>query len=184
MKIWKISLYALILTALFSTVSFAKVVKGSSYYTKANIWYENPLRIFSTNYHVGEMLPVGTKVSILKINKKMIMFKDDDGTKYVIYYMQKYNGSDMNRYLDFYFSETNVLESEEYNAFSEGEKANIKHGILTEGMSKDAVLMAYGIPPSHRTSSTDAPVWTYWVNRFDTTILNFGEDGKIQTIIL
>ena len=184
MKALKICLYAFMLTTMCACVSSTQIAKSTSYYTKANIWYENAARIFSTNYHVGCILPVGTKINILRANKELIVFRDERGATYTIYYMAKFNGANVQSYLDFYFSEENVLQSAEYKAFTEEEKANIAQGSLKEGMSKAASLMAYGIPPSHRTPSTDAPVWTYWVNRFDTTVVTFGSDDTITKIVL
>jgi len=42
----------------------------------------------------------------------------------------------------------------------------IKTGSLCVGMSKAAVVVAYGYPPEHVTPSLDNDVWTYWMDRF------------------
>jgi len=50
-----------------------------------------------------------------------------------------------------------------YSKFNGEEKENIKKGTIAEGMSKEAVLMAYGYPPSHRTAALASDEWAYWI---------------------
>ena len=45
----------------------AEEVSGKTFYTTANIWYERPVLIESTNYHKGTVLPIGTKVKIKEV---------------------------------------------------------------------------------------------------------------------
>jgi len=182
MRAIKSGIFILTLMALFTTVSMAKVRSGNTYYTRANIWYENPSKIRSTNYHVGTILPVGSKVDILIINNPWIRFRDEQGITYTIYYKSKFSGRNIREYLDFYFSEKNILETQKYKNFSQEEKENIAWGTVVEGMSKAAVLMAYGIPPKHRTPSTDLKSWTYWINRVKTTVVRFDANDTVAVI--
>jgi hypothetical protein len=66
-----------------------------------------------------------------------------------------------------------------YQRFSEKEKRNIKLGEIEVGMSKDAVLMAYGYPPAHRTPSLESDQWVYWLNRFVNRPVVF-RDGRVS----
>ncbi len=181
MKMVKSMVLILMLATLFTTVSSAAVMAGSSYYTKVNIWYETPERIPSTNYHVGSILPVGTKVDLLKVSDGKVVFRDSNGTTYTIEYLAKFTGP-VAGYLDKFFSAENVLKSEAYKKMSDKDKENIAAGNIIEGMSKEAVLMAYGNPPTHRTPSTSNNRWTYWVNRFKTMVVVFGADDMVSMI--
>ena len=149
-----------------------------AYYTKVNIWYEKPEKILSTNYHKGSMIPVGSEVRVLKSNSKKIEFMDDKGTKFRIKLVKDYTNLEEQQFFDRYFSKENILNGDQYHSFSNMEKENIKTGTLREGMSKEAVLVAYGYPPTHRTPSTDYDSWVYWKSRMGNFTAMF-KDGKL-----
>ncbi len=50
-------------------------------------------------------------------------------------------------------------------------------GSLEIGMSKKAVMLAYGIPPAKETFSTDSQVWTYWTSRTAKNKILFDDDN-------
>ena len=182
MRTRRITAFIIVLTTLFSVASWGAVEAGSSYFTKVNFWYENPLKMPSTNYHVGSILPIGTKVDVLKITDKLIVFRDQKGIVYNIQYIAKYSGPSQKDYLDACFSKEDVLKSKIYKNLSKEEKANITAGTIAEGMSKTAVLMAYGNPPTHKTPSTEKSPWTYWQNRFRTMVVTFGAEDTVTLI--
>lgn len=153
--------------------------ESGPYYTKLNIWYEKPQKILSTNYHKGTIIPAGSEVEIVKRGRKKIQFKTaKDDMEFTLHLVKKYTDLEPSEFFDRYFSLKNVLSSKEYQAFSSQEKTNVQNGIIEEGMSKQAVLMSYGYPPSHQTPSTESSNWTYWVSRFDTLVAFF-KDGKL-----
>ena len=55
-----------------------RVMEGKMCFTQTNIWYEDPQKIYSTNYHVGTIIPVGTKVQIVRLKGDRIQFKSFD----------------------------------------------------------------------------------------------------------
>jgi hypothetical protein len=65
--------------------------------------------------------------------------------------------------------------------FSDQERDLILRGEAGVGMSREAVIMALGYPPSHKTPSLEGEVWTYWRNRFSTFVVEFG-NGKVVRI--
>lgn len=75
-----------------------------------------------------------------------------------------------------------MADGGKFSKFSKDEQEQIRLGTIKKGMSKDAVIMAYGYPPTIRTPTTDASSWTYWKNRWVTRIIRFGEDGKVSDI--
>ena len=168
--------------AALPAVNFAEEAAGT-YYTKFNIWYEKPEKIMSTNYHKGLIIPVGSEVEIRKRNRKEIRFYEKrSGTEFRIKLHDKYTPLDEAQFFDRYFSKENVLDSAKYKSFTDMEKENIGAGTLHEGMSKDAVLMAYGYPPTHRTPSTNGDAWTYWRSRVVYFMIQF-KDGKLDRIM-
>jgi hypothetical protein len=179
-------LIIVLITSLFwiSSAHAGREVSGKTFYTKANIWYEKPEKIFSTNYHSGAILPVGTKVLVKKVRKKEIKFVDDIGETYIIIFLKKYSSPKMNvwDYFDQYFSLENPMKKGgPFEKFTKEEQENINMGIIEEGMSKAAVLMSYGYPPSHRTRSIKSAQWIYWENRFRSKRVIF-KDGKVLSI--
>lgn len=165
---------ALLLAASFSLPAFAA---SGKYYTKVNIWYEKPDEILTTNYHKGVMIPLGTEVEVIKSSKKKIEFQSG-GTVYKIELVKKFADLNEQQLFDRYFSKDNVLKSGEYSSLSSQEKAAVKAGTIEVGMSKPAVLLAYGYPPTHRTPTTEQDTWTYWKSRLGNFLVQF-KDGKV-----
>jgi len=62
--------------------------------------------------------------------------------------------------------------------FSDAEKWAIRKGVLVSGMSKEAVVVSYGYPPSHRTPSLSADTWNYWASRMGRFLVTFDSSGK------
>jgi len=88
-----------------------KDVAEKTFYTIANIWYERPEKIYSTNYHKGTILPVGTKVRIKKVSSKEIAFSSDSGIDFRILYVKKHSpGVSVWDHFDRYFSEKDPMD--------------------------------------------------------------------------
>lgn len=49
-------------------------------------------------------------------------------------------------------------------------------------LSKKGVKMALGYPAKHRTPSLDDNTWTYWRDRYRTTVIIFNSKGKVKEI--
>lgn len=177
-----ISVFLVGLGALIGMAS-ALAQEGGGLYTQVNIWYEKPMKIPSTNYHVGAMLPVGTKVTLDNIEDDEIKFTDTNGASYRIQVVIKHNNVPGPALKDKLFgSENPMAEGGKFSKFSKEEQEQIRFGSIKTGMSKDAVIMAYGYPPTIRTPTLDVPSWTYWKNRFVTRIIRFDESGKAVEI--
>jgi len=147
---------------------YAAGPEGETYYTKANIWYEDAVKPIMVNYHKGSMIPVGTKVKIDAFKKNEIKFTTESGVTLVFVNAGKYSTIGLQELFVRYFSKENVLAGwgGAFAQFSGKERENIKDGKIDKGMSKEAVAMAYGYPPSHRTPSLSSDEWAYWDSRF------------------
>jgi hypothetical protein len=91
-------------------------------------------------------------------------------------------GTVIQDYFKQYFSEENPLgEGGPFQNISADEQTNIKKGKIAVGMSKAAVLMAYGYPPGHKTPSLEGDEWIYWKDRFVNEPVYF-KDNKVSQI--
>ncbi len=176
------SIFLLTLGALFlSSAAFADdALEGKELYSQVNIWYEKPTKILSTNYHVGGVLPVGTKIKVVEASKKALTFTDSSDAKYRIICELKHNNVPCNDLALLWFGETDPMaKGGKFEKFTKEEQEFVRAGYVREGMSRDAVLMAYGYPPTIRTTSLDQAIWTYWKNRWVTEIARFDDKGKV-----
>lgn len=168
------------------SLSFAAGFSGKTYYTKVNIWYERPNHILSTNYHRGNILPIGTKVKIHSIKDRKIQFTPEgSGQLFTIINHKKTSILNTDQLFNRYFSLKQIqLSAGDYNQASAADIENIKKGIITIGMSKKAVIMAYGYPPTHKTPLLSSDAWRYWYARMHKVNVFFKNDKvfKIETI--
>ena len=180
-KIKKLVLFmtVMILVAMLGiTTAYAKSPKGKIFYTTANMWYEHDKNFLSTNFHLGHMIPAGTKVRILRYGGGKIGFKEEaNGRRYTYIHARKHSRIKLKELFNRYFSEKNVMTSSgAFSKFTKEETKNIKDGIIAPGMSKDAVLMAYGYPPTHKTRDLSSDLWTYWKDRAGKLLVHFEND--------
>ncbi len=154
-------------------------------YTAYNIWkIRKPFLRRCINYKYGnDIIPAGTEVRKAKIEDDVsgtstISFVTvKDNHKYNIYFKYKWHpGKTIEDYKNYMFT-TKTFE-ELTAGMSEDEINAIKNGIVINGMSKKAVLVNYGYPPEHRTSSLDRDRWIYWRNKMQSFAVCFDENGR------
>lgn len=143
-------------------------------YTAYNLWFEKADHLYSTGYHVGAIIPAGTQVTNVSIDKvrntNWITFRrQPGGDNYKIEFVEKHHpGLTAGRFCARLFTPESLGALTE--GFSEGEMQAVKTGQLQVGMSKKAVLVTYGYPPEIRTPLLAANTWTFWENRFNSTL--------------
>ena len=157
---------------------------GKEFYTAVNMWYEDPGAIMSTNYHEGAILPAGAKVLIRQVTYDSIYFEDvETSAEYRLVHVKRHSVLPMEEYFYRQFSEANPMgDNGTFEAFTDKEQENIKNGKIEKGMSREAVLMAYGYPPSHETPALETSTWIYWTNRWDTVEVKF-EEERVNKVI-
>jgi hypothetical protein len=168
------------MTFTFSSL-YADDLSGKTYYTKTNIWYEKPHDISSTNYHRGSILPIGSKVKINSIKNKKIHFTPDGSSKMftIINETQRSMMSTEELFNRYFSVEAVQVGSGDYQA-TDAEREHIKNGTIAIGMSKKAVLMAYGYPPAHKTPLLTSDVWHYWYTIPQQVIVHFKDDKIVK----
>jgi hypothetical protein len=179
---YSISLILLVVLTLTSPPLYADNFSGKAYYTKTNVWYENPNKILSTNYHRGAILPIGTKVIIHSIKGEKIQFTPDGSAQmFTIINDRKTSTISTDELFNRYFSvEAVQAGAGDYYQATEADRENIKKGIITLGMSRKAVLMAYGYPPTHKTPLLTSDIWHYWYARPSEVNVYFKDDKVFQ----
>lgn len=159
-------------------------------YTSHNIWLWPSYNIKCINYKgAPTKIVAGTEVTNVQIqsdvyssnerNTERISFKlADSGKKYTISFVQRYHPK--KTIIDYM---ENMFTAKTFDELTEGmsvsEKTAIRQGIIVDGMSKEAVLVSYGPPPEHVTSSLDNKKWKYWIDKRKTKLVHF--NGKNKT---
>lgn len=163
-----------------------KDVEEKAFYTRVNIFYEKARRIASTNFHKGKLLPAGSTVTIVFAEGREIEFRDSAGGTYILVLMKKHSmeGMSLRAYFDQHFSVEDPLRKDgPYGKFTDTERWNIKNGTIEKGMSRTAVLAAYGYPPSHETPSLEDDKWTYWVESLRKPVNVYFRDERVYRIV-
>ena len=154
---------------------------GSSYYLKTNLHADSSRRqLYSTNYLMATLLPVGSEVSIDSVSGKKIQFTMVATAQSFTYTRDKHLQESFVSNLERYFGATD--ESGAVSSMSAEDQAGIKAGKAMVGMTRDGVTLAIGYPPDHATPSLDSPVWKYWKNRWITRNVNFNEDWIVTSV--
>jgi len=166
---------AAILAAILA-LGAAKAAVAGPLYTAYNIWFESPLKVYSTNYQKGNILPAGSEVKDVKRSSKALEFTDVKlNLKFTFEFVEKHHpGLKGEQWID------RFLTPRDFAALSEGltaaEIKAIKAGQVQAGMSKKAVLLAAGYPPEIATASPQLDIWKYWRDRFRNYLVRFSGD--------
>jgi uncharacterized protein YceK len=144
----------------------------ASMFTQVSIWVDKN-RVYGTNFARGLHIPINTKVKILKMNAKVIVF-EYQGSKINYYVTTKHTKIDAGKTLDRIFGKKAV----DLSKYSKSTQKNIKAGKVAIGMSKEEVVLSRGYPPFHQTLSLKANKWKYWNHRFKTANVIF-ENNKV-----
>lgn len=149
----------------------APVVVGKEYYTRYTFMYEDDEHS-ATNYWRGTLLPINTKVKLLKLKKNSFTIQLESGEKITVKNKPEYTNRNGQQVADEMLAE----QQTQIDLYGEEMAEAIRAGTPRLGMTKTQVLLARGYPPTHETPSLDGPRWKYWVNRFGTKVLMFDGD--------
>ncbi len=154
---------------------------GKEFYTKINIWYENPDEIITTNYIKGIFLPVGTKVRLVELAGNRIKFVNaNKDIFYNIVVGRKETRISPKELLERYLSTDNVMDvNGEFSKLTVAEQSEVKNGNIVSGMSRKAALMAYGYPSTRKTPSIYSDIWVYFGDDENITV-TFRDDKVLN----
>src|SRR3977135_210933 len=169
------SLAAILALAAANTASAAPDRLSTAY----NIWFEQPTKVYSTNYQKGNILPAGSEVTEVSKSSKKVEFTDPKlGMKFSVEFVGKHHpGVTGEQWADRFLTTKNFAAWS--GAWTPAEIKAIKAGQIQPGMSKKAVILAAGYPPEVATASTKLDTWKYCRHRFGSFSVRFG-NGKVS----
>lgn len=127
--------------------------------TAYNLWYTDPMKMDTINTQTGKVLPFGTPVEITKATSKQIDFQTNDGQKFSIEFEPDYRLQTPEEYLRDLF--TTKTEAELRSGLDVLSYEKARRGVVEKGMSKQAVVLAFGPPCACRTPSMTGSTWLY-----------------------
>jgi len=147
-------------------------------YTAYNIWFEQPTKVYSTNYQKGNLLPAGSAVKDVNRSSKKLEFTDVKmDMKFSVEFVGKHHpGLTGEQWIDRFLTTRNFAALT--NGLTAAEIKAIRAGQVQTGMSKKAVLVSAGYPPEVATASTKLDAWKYWRHRFGSYLVHFS-NGKV-----
>ena len=148
------------------------------FYTQVNIWVEAKGVIPTTNYHLGEMIPLGSRVTVTAANARDIKFVHN-GRTLTMRREHRHTLVGVGEVQNRMFNSANPLQSAAFTSLTPQQQADVRAGRVTVGMTKEAVLLAYGYPPEHETAIS-GDFWKYWRNRYVSQTVTF-ENGKVAS---
>jgi hypothetical protein len=161
------------------------VVDSGELYCRYNIHYYAKGRaktasyVNYTNCAGHAFLPYNTKFKVSSRRKGFRLTAADSGMAISFAYdSTDMGGMSAKDYIDLIMSPTPVS----YSDLSPVDQEGIQAGQAKVGMTKQGVMIALGYPAKHRTPSTDSNAWVFWKNRVNTLVVNFGQDGNVESI--
>jgi hypothetical protein len=151
-------------------------------YTAYNIWIHRGV-LACINYKLGNrIIAAGTPVKGVKIVNK-------DGAQLIVFRIAESNQKISVSFTPRWHPDQTVKSfvkkmftkkrfEQRTRKLTSTEIKSIKKGIVTEGMSKKAVLISYGPPPEHRTPSLAKDRWIYWLDKHRMKTICFDENRQ------
>ncbi len=157
------------------------ITVASPLYTLANLHPDEARKkLYAVNYQQPGLIPLCTEVDVLVVNKKVMKFQVKETGVTYNYYYHRAAAEPFDQHIFRFFGAT--CNRDKVKTLSEIDQKGIKLGKALQGMSKEGVVFAMGLPPMHRTPSTELNTWLYWKNRWGTMSVSFDENGKVNTI--
>jgi nuclear transport factor 2 (NTF2) superfamily protein len=133
-----------------------------------------------------DIIPAGTKVYDVQVKKiqatdmELIKFKlAETGQEVSVRFVSRWHpGESIQTYKEYMFTNQNFDELTA--GLNQDEIMAIKMGAILEGMSKRAVLIAYGRPPEHANPDLSAYKWVYWENKLKRKYICFDQDERVR----
>jgi hypothetical protein len=180
-RAWTVLLLAA--SACVLPAAFADLKKGDKLQTIANLHPDMQRHVLYTlNYQLPGLIPVCSEVTVVKVGKKAATF-EYNGQEFELAYdgFTKGAGVSFRQAVEsLYFGK--ACDKARMQKLGKIDQDGIKSGQPKVGMTRDGVLFAMGRPPFHANPDLASNSWRYWRNRFSQMVVNFGEDGRVESI--
>lgn len=124
------------------------------------------------------LLPAGSEVAIAALRSGFTIQVKGDSRKIAFEYQERNMGLSVEEYVAKITSSTPPSLA----TLSPIDREGVKVGKARVGMSKQGVLTALGLPPTHKTPSLDDNSWTYWKDKYRTLVVEFDGTGTVRAI--
>ncbi len=153
-----------------------KYKKDTDLYIAHNLWASDS-KIGSVNHKIGKIIPIGSKVTNIIVNKNNISFITMNKNFKMKYQPKYWDNMNILLFLDKMFTIKTFKELTK--DISNKNIGSIKSGYVTKGMTKLEVLLSLGYPPKHATPKLSLNTWTYWVGRSAKIKIEFDDNGYL-----
>ena len=154
-------------------------VEGDTVYTQRNLWVASNQVHETTNYSAGYRIPVNTQVRIGDTSERAIKVEvPETGERFTIVNVRKYTDRGIEAVYRRYFD----ASPQDLDRFDAATREAIRAGRIEHGMNREAVLIARGYPPIHKTPSIRMDEWTYWKGGHDTLVVRF-EGERVASVV-
>jgi len=160
---------------LLLVAGFAVAKDSTQYYLQHNIWLFKG-QTSSLNYAVDALVPVNSKVTILKESDSEMKLRTGN-TEFAVVLVKKHTRIRMSEFKAHLLKETAV----DLSKFSKTAQDGIRDGQVVPGMTRTEVLVARGYPPDNATINLDVDTWKYWQSKWNTILVHF-ENNKVSDI--
>lgn len=151
---------------------------GKKLYTQVNMHSLKGKSITWVNYQVDSLIPVNSEVVVETIKGGGVIFTvTKTGERLKLKNKERRSGLDGYAWAKKHFAP----KKRSLKRFNKLEKEGIRTGMAKIGMSKDAILVALGYPPAHKTPSLKGDYWLFWRNRWRKIGVTFTK-GKVSNI--
>ena len=163
------------LAAILALAAASAASAADRLYTAYNVWFEQPAKVYSTNYQKGNILPAGSEVKDVSRSSKGVEFTDPRlGLKFSFEFVGRHHpGLTGEKWAERFLTTRDFAALS--NGLSAAEIRAVKAGKIQAGMSKKAVILAAGYPPEVATASTELDIWKYWRHRFGSFLVQFSD---------
>jgi len=148
-------------------------------YTLVNL-HPDDEELSSVNYLDGdELLPLCSPIRVTFLNTEELTFTAlASGKEYTYEFHDTLKEGPAEHVAKFFGTSCDPTV---VDGFGEIDQRGIRAGKVLKGMSKQAVILAVGYPPEHRTPKLEANSWRYWDDTFDTIEVVF-KNGVVVKI--
>lgn len=163
----------------------ARIVEGE-HYTRYSLYSQdgvhhtrNPRPAMAAHFFEGcRFVPINTKVELLQSGGDTIELRTEDGSTLIVQNDPRATGGSL---WDAY---RQVLAPKpiDLSEFGGAEQRAIETGQVLPGMTKKAVLAAFGPPPQSGTISLSSTVWKYWRDERSPVRVHFDAAGRVLEV--
>ena len=152
-------------------------------YTRVGMHFETKRGRYvtdSSNYiSLPHYTPPGTALTLKKVSSKVIELVDDNGSEFQVRYIPQISKVQMAAWRKRHFSSQLVDLPKD---LTDHERTAIALGEVRPGMSRTAVFLAVGYPPTANNTSSQTKTLTYELRRSLPYSIRFDEKDRVDKI--